>query len=385
MKKRILFLISCLLDGGIDTALIEYLRGIDTSLYDVTLAIGMKMEGMEVHRGRIPSEVKVVYLVDEPRLLNLRRRRQTGHLPGALKIYDELLLNPVRRYRSARRLQRLTAEADLVVDFDATFYTPLRECRVPVVGFYHFSIEENLRRSERHTRRQMAGMATYKRIALVSDTMVEEGRRLFPELASKFVRIYNGYNLAEFRSRAQRNPGLSLPERYFVAVERLEESQKDLTTLIRAYAKAGGAESGFPYLLLVGEGRDRNRLMELAKECGVGEKVIFAGFQPEVPAIMHGAMALLHSSKYEGFGLVLAEALILGKPVVSTDTPTGPAEVLDGGRAGELLPVGDVEEMSRCIRRLAEDAPWREELAKRAERRGDLFDIRASLKELLKF
>lgn len=102
----------------------------------------------------------------------------------------------------------------------------LRSCRVPVIGFYHFSIEENLRRSRRHTLRQMHGMANYVHIALISNVMVEEGKRLFPELASRFTRIYNGYNFADLRRRGEAETVVEVRKPYFVAVERLEESQR---------------------------------------------------------------------------------------------------------------------------------------------------------------
>ena len=122
----------------------------------------------------------------------------------AVKLYDEIVLNPIRKLTTRSRLDRFVAWADMVIDFDCTFYSLLQHSLVPVTGFYHFSIPENLNRWPRHTRRQMEGMRAYAHVALISNAMVEEGRRLFPELAAKFVRIYNGYNLDEFRRQIGR-------------------------------------------------------------------------------------------------------------------------------------------------------------------------------------
>lgn len=253
MKTRLLFLISRFLDGGIDTILTEYLRNIPLDRYDVTLAIGTAMGDLEVHRSRLPEGVRVEYLVDATALTHWRKEKIRRRIPAAAKIYDELILNPIRTAVAHRRLKRLISQADAVIDFDATFYTMLRSCRVPVIGFYHFSIEENLRRSRRHTLRQMHGMANYVHIALISNVMVEEGKRLFPELASRFTRIYNGYNFADLRRRGEAETVVEVRKPYFVAVERLEESQKDVSTLLRAYAKARTESDGpFPGLVVVG-------------------------------------------------------------------------------------------------------------------------------------
>ncbi len=80
-KKRLLFLICALLDGGIDTILVEYLRNIDLGKFDVTLAIGIKMDEFEVHLPKIPHGVRIEYLVDAPRLTRWRKAKHTRRPP----------------------------------------------------------------------------------------------------------------------------------------------------------------------------------------------------------------------------------------------------------------------------------------------------------------
>jgi hypothetical protein len=72
------------------------------------------------------------------------------------------------------------------------------------------------------------------------------------------------------------------------------------------------------------------------------------------------------SSRYEGLGNVLIEALACGTPVVSTDCPSGPAEVLDNGRFGPLVPVGDVAALARAIEGVLDDPPAAQSLRARA-------------------
>lgn len=384
-KKRLLFLISRFLDGGIDTVLVEYLRNIPPEEYDVTLAIGIKMNELEVHLSRVPAYVKVEYLVASPTLTKWRRRKISSKLPFVTKVYDEAILNPIRNICRKRRLRRLVDSHDAVIDFDATFYSVLSSLKPKKsIGFYHFSIGENLKRSPRHTRRQMQGMRGYNHVVLLSDDMVEEGRRLFPELSDKFVRIYNGYDLIAMRRRGDAEKVVDMDTKYFLSVARLEESQKDISTLLKAYARFRTAvQDGAPRLVLIGKGRDMERLETVASDLGVREYVDFKGFKSDPAPWMRSAEALILSSKYEGFGLVLVEAMIQGTPVIATDCPTGPAEVLAGGEAGVLVPIADVDAMSDAMLSIYSQPEFRQKLASAASDRAKAFDIAHSITQLL--
>lgn len=144
-------------------------------------------------------------------------------------------------------------------------------------------------------------------------------------------------------------------QQYILAVERLEESQKDLTTLIHAYhllkEKYGVEEK----LYLLGKGRDEEKLRQLAYSLELQEEVIFLGFHNNPYPWIDHARIIAHSAKMEGLPTVLIESLILGKLIVSSDCPTGPREILNDGKAGLLVPVGDAEELCEAMHRLLTD------------------------------
>jgi len=121
---------------------------------------------------------------------------------------------------------------------------------------------------------------------------------------------------------------------------------KDFATLIRAFAIVRQEQPA--RLLILGEGELRPGLEELVAELGLGEEVSLPGFADNPYAYMARAGVFALSSAWEGFGTVLAEAMACGAPVVSTDCG-GPSEILDGGRIGRLVPVGDPQALAEAI------------------------------------
>lgn len=124
--------------------------------------------------------------------------------------------------------------------------------------------------------------------------------------------------------------------------------EKDLPTLVEAFAQV---HRNHPEtrLLLVGEGPDRARLQGMIGEMGLGDVVRLPGYTATPLSWMRHAAVFVLSSRYEGFGNALVEAMACGIPVVSTDCPVGPREILEDGRLGALVPVGDASAMARAI------------------------------------
>ncbi len=131
--------------------------------------------------------------------------------------------------------------------------------------------------------------------------------------------------------------------------------RKDFATLIHAFALVRKKRQ--VRLMILGRGRQKEKLWSLAQELGVQEDVSLPGFVANPYAYMKKASLFAQSSRHEGFGNVLAEALAVGTPVVSTDCPSGPREILQDGRYGTLVPVGDVSALADAIQNILEDPP----------------------------
>jgi glycosyltransferase involved in cell wall biosynthesis len=142
--------------------------------------------------------------------------------------------------------------------------------------------------------------------------------------------------------------------------------RKDFASLLRAFARV--RQTRRCRLLVLGRGRQRDSLQALANELGIGEDVALPGFVDNPYAYMHRAAVFVSTSHLEGSPNALTEALAVGVPIVSTDCPSGPHEILDGGRYGRLVPIGDVDAIARAIGETLDRPPDRGVLRAAAQR-----------------
>ena len=140
--------------------------------------------------------------------------------------------------------------------------------------------------------------------------------------------------------------------------------QKDFPTLLSAFARVRAQRP--VRLVILGKGKLRAELEMLARTLGIAADVAMPGFVENPYAYMTRAAVFALSSVSEGLPTVLIEALACGCPVVSTDCPSGPAEILDGGRYGRLVPVGDDMALARAICATLDAPPPAERLHDRA-------------------
>lgn len=162
----------------------------------------------------------------------------------------------------------------------------------------------------------------------------------------------------------------------FLAVGRLTE-QKDFPTLIEAFALL--RKERLARLLILGEGESRLELEKKINLLGIAEDVSLPGFVDNPFAYMHHANAFVLSSRWEGLPTVLIEAMACTCPVVSTDCPSGPNEILEAGKYGILVPVGDVEKLAKGMQEVLDNPPEKEMLMRRSE----MFTVNSSVDKYL--
>lgn len=171
--------------------------------------------------------------------------------------------------------------------------------------------------------------------------------------AQRIVVLRNPTISCETLALANEVPALPLKitpgERIIVAIGRLAR-QKSFDTLIKAFSLVS---KHLPTrLLLIGDGKEKANLQGLCKDLGVERKVDFLGYQKNPYPYLRLANLFVLSSAWEGSPNVLIEALSLGVPVVATDCPSGPREILENGRYGPLVAVGDHLELASAIKKV---------------------------------
>jgi glycosyltransferase involved in cell wall biosynthesis len=187
--------------------------------------------------------------------------------------------------------------------------------------------------------------------------------------------IHNGIDLERVRALARNHfAPLCRDVPRVVTVSRLSE-QKDFTTLLRAFRLVVDREPSI--LVIVGDGELRARVEQMISDLRLTDHVIMTGFQSNPFPYMDDGAVFVMSSYFEGFGNVLVEAMSLGKPVVATDCPSGPGEIIRDGICGHLVPVGDHEGMASAILRVLQDPEHRARLSAGAVARSELFSASA--------
>ncbi len=182
--------------------------------------------------------------------------------------------------------------------------------------------------------------------------------------AERVRTVTNGVDLDRLLAAAKQAPEVVLPPgRSIVGCGRLHR-QKGFDLLVRAHAMARDAGAPAHHLVIVGDGPDRAALEELAGELGVADTVVFTGFVENPHAIISRAEVFVLPSRWEGYPLALVEAVCCATPSIAAACVSGPDEVLDGGRFGELVPAEDEGALGAALaRHLHDPKPLRERAA----------------------
>lgn len=255
-----------------------------------------------------------------------------------------------------RFIRRTCGEPDLVFSSLAPVDRILACSRLPGV---HIMIHNTVSAEMQGQFNDRTGRELTERLRLfrrkpcvaVSEGVAEDLRELLPDKLD-ITRIYSPVDLDLIRKQGSLESDIEIPEGCIVNVSTFAPRKRhDL--LLRAYAQSGTDR----HLVLIGQGGELETVRALARELNVEDRVHFTGFQSNPYALMRRASLFVLSSDFEGLGMVLLEAIALGVATISTDCPSGPAEILP---ATHLVPVDDVDALAALIRKAAADPEaWR--------------------------
>lgn len=338
----------------------------------LTLASGFAEQGVDVDLVLVEATGEYLSMVpDYVRVIDLDSQRTYFAIPKFLRY--------IRRERPSALLSTL-----LTTDLGALLAKLIHGRRLRVVVRQATTFSDTLSAVPFKTRQFMRLarllMPAADAIVAVSEGVASDLREQVPRAAGKTITIHNpvvGPGLAEQAAEAVEHRWLvDGGEPVVLAAGRLS-GEKDYPTLLRSFAEVARSRSA--RLVILGQGPDRDSLLELAKRLGIEDRFDLPGFDVNPFRYMARASVFVLSSRYEGFPNVLAQAMACGTPVVSTDCRSGPREMLEDGRWGRLVPVGDWRAMARAIEATLDDPMPEEALRERAA----VYSVEASVERYL--
>lgn len=332
--KKIAFLIDGLRMGGAEKALLEYIKILSsTDQYSLLVITNNNYEETFLCQ-EVMKYAQYEYLIEDSVSESLN------------------FVGKIRRSLNRKaKLKCLLDDCDIIIDFlDADFHKYINKFNAKKITWLHSSFL-NLEKRKRGIRTKCNG---YADIVMICHDMYHEVEPLGVSWWDKISVIYNPFDFDLIESESFNHFDLTSEEKklllcdYILSVSRLDEKTKDISGLIKAYSVA--RKNGLcKKLFIIGDGEDKFLLENLSRSLGLTEEVVFLGQQSNPYVWMRHASSFVLSSKGEGFGLVLIEALLLTGSVISTDCPVGPSEILERGSLGALYQMGDYEELAKLL------------------------------------
>ncbi|WP_421273025.1 glycosyltransferase [Aeromonas taiwanensis] len=367
MKKKVLFLMETLEGGGAEKVLVNILNHLDEAKYEITLLL-LRYEG--VYLSTLPHYIHVKYLLGPEPTGFLRR----GIIYSLKKRWYSLVL---AKPWLANTL--LAEHYDVGVAFlegDASLLLSHLNGPRKKIAWVHIDLERH-QTLPRDIEKVMYGKIDA--VVCVSEGVKQSVLNLHPSLESKVSVIYNPvdtkYVATQGHDCIKVGHGLNV-----LAIGRLLNSQKAFDLLLAAHHQ--NITSGMNYhLTILGEGSDRAVLEKYIHEHQLGDYTSLLGFQDNPYPYIAGCDIFVMSSRYEGYPVVLVEAMTLGKAIVSTAC-TGPKEALNDGEFGCLVPVDDAPALAEAIKTLLEDEECRARYASLSKHRADIFRFERSIMDI---
>jgi len=315
--------------------------------------------------GTFPAGVTVFNLDDRRKRGPLRtflRSRSSVFMPEADRAVTSFSL-----WSDIQLVRRLRRRSGILVGTRPGVNLMIGQLQAPglrAVGLEQMNFGSHMRGVRRAIRRG------YHRLdALV--VLTEQDRAVYDELLNGAVPLYRIPNTV----RPLPGTKADLGAKTVYAAGRFRR-QKGFDLLIPAWAEVAREHPDW-HLRLRGRGKLQQRLEDLIAEHGLEDSVVLEGPAEDIGADMAESAVFVLSSRFEGFPLILLEAMSKGMGVVSFDCPTGPADIVDDHRNGLLVPAGDIEGLGRAIREIVEDEALRRRMAAAAVETAQEYTIEA--------
>lgn len=366
--KKVLFILPSLTVGGLERVQVTIANKLADNGYDVTV---ITLDPKDDLKDELDKRVRYIY---KPPKLHLGNK-----IPYIRhKLYDDGMWET---RASAKRLYEHYVGNEKY-DVEIAFFRGLpikiisgstnRGARHLAWVHNDFKLAAGFRNNFRFMRHVFEAYQSMDKVVCVSNQAQESFREVIGDTGN-LTTVYNMIPIEEIRRKAESKPEIKVRKAGFhiVLVGRLLDSAKGQKRLITAVSRLHD-EGGDISLVLVGGGPDEQALRKLISERHAKGYITMTGSQKNPYPYIKEADLLVCASYFEGYNLTVAEALILGIPILSTDC-TGPNEILDRGKYGKIVENSE-EGLYNGLRQFAQNPDLLKEYKEKAFQRQDFFD-----------
>ncbi|MGC7560745.1 glycosyltransferase [Pasteurella sp. PK-2025] len=338
---KILFLHKWLVMGGIERILINYLQLLHcVPNLEIELIIAFDTEDNVFHN-EIPHNIKTYYIFDKKHFIDYNKLYQNRK-----KSILSRLKQKIEKFKEKKKCKNRVDEIihannyDVIINFSNHFdpYLAFNKIKQPIIRWQHLALNQK----SPHYIKEIQWLKKYNRIITICDEMSKQIENEANLPRDKIKRLFNPIHTEKIIEKANlvRKEGLNIDFPYLVQVSRLDKVKRhiDLINIYAELVKQGIKEK----LYIIGNGEEYKNLQKEIDKLKLEKRCILLGeIKNPYPYIKHATL-FLHTSEREGLPTVLLESLILNTPVVAMDCPTGPKEILNNGKCGALIPLGNL-------------------------------------------
>ncbi len=387
MKKKILFYTSGVGLGGVERIILEVLKAIDKNKFDIKLAL--QYENENLFENEIPKEVNYKYMLPQKiidKSLFFRERKKNIFY----KILYSFMLS-YEKYIIKKNYLEFSKDREIVIDFKSGDFLKLINLETRIdkkrICWIHSEITK-LNKYEKRKKFLRENLKKSDKVVCICEDMKNGVIKEIPELEEKLEVIYNPFDIEKIKIKSndcleiKKEEKKLLEDNYIIMVSRLENVQKDFDTIINAFKIVNQKRKDIK-LYLLGDGPDKEKIENMIRNKNLQEYIKLLGVKKNPYPWIKNSKLLVHSSRYEGFGLVLVEALILDKVVISTNCKVGPREILDNEKYGSLVEVGNYNAMAQeILELLQENSIKKEKYLSNIDKSVERFDKRNIIKQI---
>jgi len=372
--------------GGISRVIVRYANALDElTNYNVEIISKEEEKKDSILLDDLNKNVKVHSI----KTFEMERKRdELRNKKGFLnKVIKEYTRKKERKYMK-RWLKNFFSKRDdiqVLIDFDMSIWKYLGVISVPTVGRFSFSLASKYGKKGKKMNKRMR---LYDKLLIITDEMQKEMEKFYPFAAHKTVKIYNPVGFEEVKRKSNDSSELTEKEKnmlqddYMIGVSVFDKvkARDEMISAIKIIKDKGRKEK----LYLIGDGPERKNLENQIKELELENQVILLGKKKNPFIWLKHAILFIHTSYGEGLPNVLLEAMATETPIISYDCPTGPKDILLDGECGELVEMGNVEQLADKIYNLLIDEKKQNYFKEKMKIRRQDFTVEKSINGFIK-